>query len=88
MLKLNTLLTGLAVVLMALLGFLGKAIWYDVATIKTATTAVTTKMDAMSHTLDDHETRIRQTEHDVIVLQQERPLYHSPKAGGNNNNPN
>lgn len=70
MLKLNTLLTALAVVLMALLGFLGKAIWDDVATIKTATFNNSAQVLTLSKTVDDHETRIRQTEKDVTILQQ------------------
>lgn len=70
MLKLNTLLTGLAVVLLALLGFLGKAIWDDVATIKNLTAMQTVQMQTMSRELDDHESRIRQTEKDVTILQQ------------------
>jgi cell division protein FtsB len=89
MLKLNTVLTALALVLMTLLGFLGKAIWDDVATIKSTTTTQAAQVQTISRELDDHETRIRQAEKDVTILQQvqreERNVARSPKMGGNNN---
>jgi hypothetical protein len=56
MLKLNTVLTAACFVLMAVLGFIGKAIYEDVATIKAATVATTTQVQAITLRVDDHET--------------------------------
>lgn len=71
MLKLNTVLTGACSVLLILLGFLGKAIWDDVATIKNAYTTTAAQVVIMAREMDDHESRIRQNEKDIIVLQQD-----------------
>lgn len=70
MLKLNTVLTGVCTVFLALIGWLGKCIWDDVAMIKNLTAMQTVQMQTMSRELDDHESRIRQTEHEVTILQQ------------------
>lgn len=78
MLKLNTVLTGACVILLGVLGWLGKGVWDDVSAIKTASISAAADIKSMSRTLDDHETRIRQTERDVIVLQQDRKIYPSP----------
>ena len=86
MLKLNTVLTAACCVLMALLAFLGKSIWEDVATIKSATTAQTVQVQTMNSELNDHETRIRQTEKEVTILQQDVRVARSPKMTDNNRN--
>lgn len=57
--------------LLILLGFLGKAIWDDVATIKNAYTTTAAQVVIMAREMDDHESRIRQNEKDIIVLQQD-----------------
>ena len=75
---------------MGLLCFLGHAIWDDVGAMKSAAITTSTKVDSMAQTVNDHEARIRQTEHDVTILQQEqredRPLARSPKMIDNNKN--
>jgi hypothetical protein len=72
MLKTNTVLTAACVVLLTLVSWIGKCIWDDVATIKAATIATSAQVQTMSKELDDHENRIRQTEHDVTILQQQQ----------------
>ena len=70
MLKLNTVLTAVCVVLAAMAGYFGKCIWEDVAAIKSATTMQAIQVQSLTRQVDDHETRIRQTERDVTILQQ------------------
>ena len=87
MLKTNTVLTAACVVLLGLVSWIGKCIWDDVATIKSVTTAQTVQVQAIAHEVDDHEIRIRQTEKDVTILQQEqreeRATARSPKMTDN-----
>lgn len=71
MLKTNTLLNALSVVMIGLLGFFGAQMWGDVKDTKTATTTITSQVSTISKTVDDHETRIRAAEHDLIRLQEQ-----------------
>jgi hypothetical protein len=70
MLKTNTVLTAACTLLLGLLAFLGHGIWDDVAAIKGATTTTAVQVQSINRELDDHESRIRQTEKDVTILQQ------------------
>lgn len=70
MLKLNTVATVFATLLLGILCWLGKGIWEDVATIKSSNTTQAVQMQTLTRELDDHESRIRQAEKDVTVLQQ------------------
>lgn len=70
MLKLNTALTALAVVLMASLGYMGTQALAKLDATNTAQTQIAVKIDGLKSEVDDHETRIRQTERDVTILQQ------------------
>jgi len=72
MLKINTVLTAACVVLLGLVSWLGTEMWGDIKETKTATTTMTTQVNTISKEVDDHETRIRQTERDVTILQQQR----------------
>jgi hypothetical protein len=72
MLKTNTLLNFVSVILMGLLTWLGHNIWDDVAAIKASNISATAEIQSISHTIDDHEVRIRQTEHDVTILQSQQ----------------
>lgn len=77
MLKLNTVLTFVCAIFLALISWLGKCIWDDVAISKAATISTAVQMQSIHAQVDDHETRIRQTEHDVIVLQADG---HEPRS--------
>jgi len=70
MLKTNTVLTALGLILMSVLGYFGSQMWGDIKDVKTAATSTSVQVQTMSKQVDDHETRIRQTEHDVTILQQ------------------
>lgn len=91
MLKLNTVLTGAGLLLMTLLGFLGKDIWDNVKETRAALVLAVTKqeteaarLESMKSQVDDHETRIRTNEKDITKLQEDRQIYRSPKMSENN----
>lgn len=76
MLKLNTVLTAMAVVLLTLLSFLGARVWSDVADTKAAMIRLNDQMEQVnkitddhSHRLDDHESRIRANENKITILE-------------------
>lgn len=70
MLKINTVLTALAVILLALLSFIGAHIWNDVSDIKGSQITTSEQIKDIYRRVEDHEGRIRVNEHDVIILQQ------------------
>jgi hypothetical protein len=53
MLKLNTVLTALGLVLLALISFIGKSIWDDVAATKAATISASVRMEYMTQHMDE-----------------------------------
>jgi hypothetical protein len=69
MLKLNTVLTALAVVLLGLLSWLGAQMWGDISQTKSSVLTLSAHIEEQGKHLDDHETRIRETEKRIIVLQ-------------------
>lgn len=72
MLKLNTALTALAVVLMAVLGYMGTQALGKLDATNAAQLQLGVKIDGLKSQVDDHETRIRKTETDVLILQQQQ----------------
>lgn len=80
MLKINTALTALGIVLMSVCGFLLTTALIKLDATHDATLQVNVKIDNMAHTLDDHENRIRLTEEKVIGIQHERQVWNSPNA--------
>jgi hypothetical protein len=71
--------------LLGLLCWLGKCMWDDISAAKTAGIATQARIETMTQKLEDHESRIRQNEKDIITLQSERmDRARSPKDKQNN----
>jgi hypothetical protein len=70
MLKLNTVLTGLGIILMGVCGFLLTSALNKLDATHDAVLQANVKIEAVQSRLDDHEVRIRATEQQVSALQQ------------------
>lgn len=80
MLKLNTVLTALALILMAVLGMMLSTALSKLDSTHDAMVQFSAQMQSLRSQMDDHEIRIRQTEQQVTVLQNQRGVFNSPKA--------